>query len=366
LSFIEPPARPTVSLVLPVFNEEAVLPALFVRLDAMAARIDGAVEILMVDDGSRDGSAGLIVAKAAADPRYRYLGLSRNFGHQVAITAGIERAVGDAVIVMDADLQDPPEVALALIARWREGHDIVHARRRSRDGETRAKRWTADLFYRTLRHLSDVDLPVDIGDFRLIDRKAVETFRAMPERDRYVRGMFGWMGFSQSIVEFDRDARAAGETKYPVGRMIRLALDGIIGFSDAPLRVALWLGASVSAAALLYGAYVMGMALTGSHLVSGWASLAVLTSLLAGINLLMTGIVGLYVGRTHREVKGRPLYVVARDTGVSGMEVTPLTLAEIGPRTTASNDAGIPMARSSSSLRPIQSAAVTCITSATS
>jgi glycosyltransferase involved in cell wall biosynthesis len=329
LSFIEPPARPTISLVLPVFNEEAVLPALFARLDALAARIDGAVEIVMVDDGSRDGSARLIVAKGAADPRYRYLGLSRNFGHQMAITAGIERAVGDAVIVMDADLQDPPEVALALIARWREGHDIVHARRRSRDGETRVKRWTAQLFYRVLRHLSDFDLPVDIGDFRLIDRKAVETFRAMPERDRYVRGMFGWMGYSQSIVEFDRDARAAGETKYPLTRMIRLAIDGVIGFSDAPLRAALWLGAAVSAAALLYGAYVVVMALTGSHLVSGWASLAVLTSLLAGINLLMTGVVGLYVGRTHREVKARPLYIVARDTG---MDLMPLNLAEIGER----------------------------------
>ena len=206
-------------------------------------------------------------------------------------------------------------------------------------------------------------MPVDIGDFRLIDRKAVETFRAMPERDRYVRGMFGWMGFSQSIVEFDRDARAAGETKYPLARMIRLAVDGVIGFSDAPLRAALWLGAFVSVAALLYGAYVVGLALTGSHLVSGWASLAVLTSLLAGINLLMTGIVGLYVGRTHREVKARPLYIVARDTGSSGVDATPIKLTEIGRRATSSIDVGTAMARPAV-CGPLQAAAETCMTEA--
>ncbi|SNS26456.1 dolichol-phosphate mannosyltransferase [Sphingomonas laterariae] len=307
--------HPDISLVIPVFNEEAVLPALFIRLDALMAVIRGRVEILMVDDGSRDASAAMIVKRAAADPRYRYVGLSRNFGHQAAITAGMELAAGDAVIVMDADLQDPPETVLELIARWREGYEIVHARRRSRAGETRFKLWTASLFYRGLRALTKVDIPADVGDFRLVDRRAIETFRAMPEQDRFVRGMFGWMGYRQAVVEFDRDERAAGVTKYSLGKMVRLALDGVVGFSDVPLRLALWTGAIISLGSLLYGAYVVAMAIFGAGLVSGWASLAVLVSFLSGINLLMTGIVGVYVGRTHREVKQRPLYIVARDTG---------------------------------------------------
>jgi glycosyltransferase involved in cell wall biosynthesis len=307
--------NPTISLVIPVFNEEAVLPMLFERLDALAERIDGGVEIVMVDDGSRDGSGVMIAERAEADPRYRFIALSRNFGHQAAITAGMELAVGEAVIVMDADLQDPPEIVLALIARWREGHDIVHARRRSRAGESRFKLLTARLFYRGLNALSDVELPADVGDFRLVSRRAVETFRAMPEQDHYVRGMFAWMGFRQAFVEFDRNERPAGETKYPFRRMLKLALNGIVSFSDVPLRMAIWAGSVISLAALAYGAYVIVMAVTGVGLVTGWASLAVLVSLLSGINLLMVGIVGIYVGRIHREVKGRPRYIVARDTG---------------------------------------------------
>ncbi|XHR99739.1 glucosyl transferase [Sphingomonas sp. DBB INV C78] len=310
-----PLRRPKISLVIPVFNEEAVLPALFIRLDALMSVIGGDVEILMVDDGSRDASGEMLAARAQVDPRYRYVALSRNFGHQAAITAGMELAGGDAVIVMDADLQDPPEVVLELIQRWRDGYDIVHARRRSRAGETRFKKWTASLFYRGLRALTNVDIPADVGDFRLIDRRALETFRAMPEQDRFVRGMFGWMGYRQTVVDFDRDERAAGVTKYSLGRMVRLAFDGVVGFSDVPLRLALWTGAIVSLGSLLYGAWVVAMAILGVGLVSGWASLAVLISFLSGINLLMTGIVGVYVGRTHREVKQRPLYIVARDTG---------------------------------------------------
>lgn len=301
--------------MIPVFNEEAVLPALFARLDALAERVEGPVEIVLVDDGSRDRSAELICERAALDGRYRYVGLSRNFGHQSAITAGMELAGGDAVVVMDADLQDPPEVVLTMVERWHEGFDVVHARRRSRAGESAFKRGSATLFYRALRALSDVDIPVDVGDFRLVDRRAVESFRAMPERDRFVRGMFGWMGYRQTTVEFDRDERAGGRTKYSFGRMLRLALDGLIGFSDVPLRLVLWAGAIVSLSALAYGSYVVGLAFTDVRLVTGWASLAVLISLLSGINLLMTGVVGVYVGRMHRELKQRPLYIVARDTG---------------------------------------------------
>lgn len=307
--------RPRFSIVIPMYNEEAMLPRLFERLDQLMSRIGDRTEVILVDDGSRDASARIAADRARCDPRYRYIGLSRNFGQQIAITAGMERAYGAAIIVMDADLQDPPETALALIAKWREGFEIVHARRRSRAGEGRMKKLTASLYYRILRALSDVDIPADVGDFRLIDRRVADTFKNMPERDRYVRGMFGWMGYRQTIVEFDRDERAEGMTKYSWGRMIRLAVDGVISFSDVPLRLALWVGATISLGALLYGAYVVAMAFANVKLVSGWASLAVLISLLSGINLLMTGIVGVYVGRTHREVKQRPLYIVARDTG---------------------------------------------------
>jgi dolichol-phosphate mannosyltransferase len=304
-------------LVIPVFNEQAVIPLLLRRLDHLLEKLDGPAEVIFVDDGGRDAGGIMLADRARHDARYRYVALSRNFGHQIAVTAGLDVARGEAVIVMDADLQDPPEVVLALVAKWHEGYEVVHARRRARAGESRFKRITAGAFYRALRALSDVDIPADVGDFRLIDRGALDTFRAMRERDRFVRGMFGWIGYRQTIVDFEREARAGGRTKYSLPRMVRLALDGIIGFSDVPLRLALWLGAAVSLGALCYGGYVLVLALADVNLVSGWASLSVLVALLSGINLLMTGIVGLYVGRIHHEVKGRPLYVVARTIGAA-------------------------------------------------
>ena len=227
----------------------------------------------------------------------------------------MDRAAGDAVVVMDADLQDPPEVVLELAAKWREGFEIVYALRLSRTGESRFKLWTASLFYKLIRSLTHVDIPANVGDFRLVDRKAVDAFRSMPERDRFVRGMFGWMGFSQTCVAFHRESRKAGRSHYGWGKMIKLAGDGIIGFSDVPLRLALWLGSFVSLAALAYGVWATVMELLGARFVSGWASTIVLVSLLAGLNLLMTGLVGIYVGRIHTEVKGRPLFVVGRKVG---------------------------------------------------
>lgn len=303
------------SFVVPIFNEEAVLPLLLHRLDRLLAELDGPAEVILVDDGSQDISSLMASTKAKDDPRYRYVGLSRNFGHQIAITAGMDRARGDAIIVMDADLQDPPEVVLAMIAKWREGYEIVYARRLSRDGESYLKLATARLFYKMLRKLSAVEIPENVGDFRLIDRKVLDAFKGMPERDRFVRGMFSWLGFRQTAVEFHRDARAAGTTKYGWAKMLRLATDGVIGFSDKPLRAALWLGLAVSSLAMLFGAYVIALSLLGSSLLPGWASLAVLTSFLAGMNLMTIGIVGLYVGRIHNEVKQRPLYVVGREVG---------------------------------------------------
>jgi dolichol-phosphate mannosyltransferase len=227
----------------------------------------------------------------------------------------MDAAAGQAVIIMDADLQDPPEVVGEMIARWRDGFDIVYGRRLSRDGESPFKRWTASLFYRVLGRLSSIDIPRDVGDFRLIDRKVVEAFRAMPERDRFVRGMFAWLGFRQTEVAFHRLPRFAGETKYPFWKMLKLAVSGALSFSEAPLRLAIWCGLAVSALAMLYGIYVMAAWLANDDFVKGWSSTIVIISFLCGLNMLMTGIIGLYIGRIHAEVKRRPLYVVAQQVG---------------------------------------------------
>ena len=303
------------SIIVPVFNEEAVLPILLRRLDMLMDGLDGPAETIFVDDASTDCSSIILQEKARHDPRYRYIGLSRNFGHQVAITAGMDAAAGQAVIVMDADLQDPPEVVGDMIARWRDGYEIVYGKRLSRDGESKFKRSTASLFYRVLARLSSINIPCDVGDFRLIDRKVVEAFRAMPERDRFVRGMFAWLGFRQTEVTFHRLPRGAGETKYPLWKMLRLALNGTLGFSDAPLRFSIWCGLAVSVLAMLYGLYVTGLWLANSHLVEGWTSTIVVISFLCGLNMLMTGIMGLYIGRIHAEVKRRPLYVISQKVG---------------------------------------------------
>jgi glycosyltransferase involved in cell wall biosynthesis len=303
------------SLVVPVFNEEAVLPLLLHRLEKLLATLDAPAEAIFVDDGSRDTSSIILEAKAKDDPRFRYIRLSRNFGHQIAITAGMDAASGDAIVVMDADLQDPPEVVGEMIARWKEGYEVVQARRLSRDGESSFKKKTASIFYRLLGRLSSVDIPRDVGDFRLIDRKVLDAFQAMPERDRFVRGMFAWLGFRHCEVAFHRPARAAGETKYPFWKMLRLAVNGVVSFSDAPLKLAIWCGAAVSAFAAIYGFYAIVTGLFTDHAVRGWTSTVVIVSFLCGLNMLLTGMVGLYVGRIYSEVKQRPLYVVAKRVG---------------------------------------------------
>lgn len=315
------------SLVLPIFNEEAVLPVLLQRIDRLLDALDGPAEAIFVDDGSHDSSAIFLRFKAKRDPRYRFIGLSRNFGHQPAITAGMDAARGQAIVVMDADLQDPPEVVLNMVAKWREGFDVVYARRISRQGESRFKLWTADLFYRLLTRLSDVEIPRNVGDFRLIDRKVLDAFRGMPEQDRFVRGMFAWLGFRQTAVEFERAAREAGVTKYNFRRMARLALNALIGFSDAPLKLVVTSGLIVSALSALYGASVVWRWAMGVEYVSGWASTVLIVSLLGGMNMVMTGVVGLYVGRIHREVKRRPLYVVAESEGFDAAQPARATQA---------------------------------------
>ena len=308
--------RPQYSLVLPIYNEEDTIPELVRRLGELMDKFDGEAEAILVDDGSSDSSYELMVAAREMDPRFKLLRLSRNFGHQIAVTAGLDAASGEAVIVMDADLQDPPEVALDLAARWREGYDVVYAVREERHGDTPFKRATAAGFYRLFKRMSDVDVPLDVGDFRLVDRRALDAFRSMRESNRYVRGMFSWIGFRQVGVPFTREERFAGETKYPLRKMVKFATDGIVSFSAYPLRLALKVGFVISAFSFVLGIVFLVSRLAGFYSVPGLASIAVLVAFLGGIQLLLLGIMGEYIARIHDEVKGRPLYLVSETQGV--------------------------------------------------
>lgn len=303
------------SIVVPIFNEAAVLPMLLRRIGTLMEQLDGPAETIFVDDGSSDCGSIVLRSLAREDPRYRYIGLSRNFGHQIAVTAGLDVASGEAIVVMDADLQDPPEIIGEMIAKWKEGFEVVYARRLSRAGESAFKRTSANFFYKLLGRMSSVAIPADVGDFRLIDRKVLDALRRMPEQDRFLRGMIAWLGFRQTEVAFHRLPRPAGETKYPLTKMISLAVNGALSFSDAPLRLAIWFGLCVSACAGLYGLYVISLWLMHDHLVDGWSSTIIVISFLCGINMLMTGIMGLYIGRIHAEVKRRPLYIVSERLG---------------------------------------------------
>jgi polyisoprenyl-phosphate glycosyltransferase len=306
---------PTYSLVIPVFNEEECLAELVGRLRALMGRLDGATEVVFVDDGSRDRSYELIAAACREDPRFRAIRFSRNFGHQMAITAGLDFAAGEAVVVMDADLQDPPEVVIDLVAKWREGCDVVHAVREDREGESAFKRATASGFYRLLAKIGDVHVPGNAGDFRLMDRKALEAFKQMRENNRYIRGMFGWIGFQQCTVPYARSARFAGTTKFPLRKMMKFAFDGIISFSSAPLRLALRAGFVLSALAFAAAVVAIILKLSGALEVPGWTSMIFAVTFLGGVQLLTIGVMGEYISRIHDEVRGRPLYLVSETRG---------------------------------------------------
>jgi dolichol-phosphate mannosyltransferase len=307
----KPAPSPDLSVVIPAYNEELrVLPTLE-RLHAHLSTQDMSYEIVVVDDGSRDATAAILLDLHARDPRVKVLRLTRNFGHQLALTAGLDAAAGDAVIVMDADLQDPPEVALELAARWRDGYDVVYAVREGRQGDTAFKRATASLFYRMFRRISDVDVPLDVGDFRLVDRRALDVFNQMRESSRFVRGMFSWIGLNQTGVAYARQERVAGETKYPLRKMLRFAATGVISFSAAPLRAALNVGFIVSFVSFAYGIWSVIVKVSGLYQVPGWTSIVVVTTFLGGIQLIVLGVIGEYIGDIHTEVKRRPLYVVS-------------------------------------------------------
>jgi Glycosyltransferases involved in cell wall biogenesis len=309
-----------VSLVLPIYNEEAVIPALLARLDATVPQLTaefGPVEVICVNDGSRDRSAELLEAAASDRPHLRVLSLSRNFGHQIAATAGLQHTQGDAVILMDADLQDPPELLGQMLRLWRdEKWDVVYAVRTTREGESWFKKWTAYAFYRFLQRLTSVHIPADTGDFRLMDRKVVDAMNVMGEQHRFLRGMVAWVGFRQVGLPYARPARAAGTTHYPLRKMLRLAGDAVCSFSYAPLKLATNLGWGIAVLSILYGLITVARyVLSAGTFEPGWASIIVVLSLLSGVQLITLGLLGEYIGRIYDEVKGRPLYLVARRVG---------------------------------------------------
>ena len=303
------------SVVVPVFNEEAVLPLLYERLTATLAKAGMDWEIVFVDDGSSDRSWELLQGLQARDERVVALKLSRNFGHQMAVSAGLDHARGDAVVFIDADLQDPPEVILEFIAKFHEGYDVAYGVRQQRLGETVFKRASAALFYRTIRRITSVDIPADTGDFRIVSRRVADALCALPEKHRFIRGLVSWVGFRQIGVPYVRQARAAGETKYPLSKMIRFASDAVTSFSTAPLRFATTAGFFASACAFLFGAYTIVQKLAFGTPVQGWASLIVVISFLGGLQLIALGAIGAYVGRIYEQIKGRPLYILAEVRG---------------------------------------------------
>jgi len=311
---------PEYSFVIPVLNERETLPELYRRLTGVMAQLDGAAEILFVDDGSTDGSFAVMEELHEQDSRVRVVRLSRNFGHQIALTAGIDHANGNAVILMDADLQDPPEVVLEMARRWREGYEVFYAVRDSREGESRLKLATAKWFYRALARMSATPLAVDAGDFRLVDRRAIDAVVSMREHARYLRGMFAWVGYDQAGVHYSRAPRFAGRTKFPLRRMLAFATDGIISFSAAPLRVVLTLGFLVSSASILGALVAVVFWLTGAYLVPGWASIAVGIGFIGGIQLTILGVMGQYIARIYEEVKQRPLYLVRDRVGADSAD----------------------------------------------
>jgi glycosyltransferase involved in cell wall biosynthesis len=309
---LEERGDPFVSLVVPVFNEAAVLPLLLPRLRACLDALPGGGEICIVDDGSEDGSGAYLDAESLHDPRITVVSLSRNFGHSIAITAGLDHARGDAVVVMDCDLQDPPELVAEMVALYRRGFDVVHARRRTRRGESAFKRLSARLFYWTMKVAAERSPEPHVGEFRLMSREVVDALLVLRERHRLVRGLVAWVGFRQTVIDFERPPRAAGTTKYPLVKMFRLAWDGMTSLSAAPLRLATLLGFAALLCGIAYAAVAVYVGYVRGLGVPGWTSLVIVNIFFSGVVLICLGLVGEYVAHIFDEVKGRPLYYVRR------------------------------------------------------
>jgi len=306
---------PDYSIVVPIYNEETTLAEFYARLSKVVQSLNGEYEVVFVNDGSDDQSEKILQQLHQSDRRVKILHLSRNFGHQVAITAGLDLAQGNACLIMDADLQDPPELIPEMVRLWHSGFQVVYGLRKKRLGENRFKLLSASLFYKALKYLAHIDIPQDVGDFRLLDRKVVDALKKLPERNRFVRGLVSWVGFRQTDLLYERDARFAGETKYPLLKMLKLALDGITSFSAIPLRLATWMGLLFSLASFLLILWVIGAKLFTDRTVLGWASLMVAVLLIVGVQLFTIGILGEYIGRIFDEAKQRPLYLIREKIG---------------------------------------------------
>ena len=299
-----------VSIVVPVFNETEVIATFYSRAKMVVDSLDRfSYEIIFIDDGSKDDSYQKLVHLADRDPNVRVVKFSRNFGHQTAITAGLDMARGDAVVVIDADLQDPPEVIKDFITKWKEGYDVVYGVREKREGESKFKLLTASLFYRLLRNTVKIDIPLDTGDFRLMSRRAVHHLRQLREKDRFVRGLVSWLGFKQVGVYYARDKRYDGVTKFPFKKMLKFAFDGITSFSNVPLKMATWLGYCASLVAFLYACSVLVQKALG-YTVQGWATIMIGMLFMGGVQLICLGMTGEYIGRIFNEIKQRPLYII--------------------------------------------------------
>lgn len=309
-------AKPTVSILVPMYNEAEVLPKFFTRLREVLDRLDVDHEIVCVDDGSRDATLALLLAEAERDPRVKVIAFSRNFGKEAAMSAAIDFARGDAGIPIDADLQDPPELIEQMIAKWREGYDVVFAKRASRASDTLLKRKTAEWFYAVFNRMSEIDIPRNVGDFRLMDRRVLDVIRRLPERVRFMKGLFCWPGFKSTVIEFERPQRAEGHSKFNYWKLWNFALSGITSFSTLPIRLGVYVGLGVAAIAFVYGLFIIAKTLLWGVDTPGYASLMVVMLFLGGVQLFFLGLLGEYIGRIYQEVKQRPLYVVDRTYNV--------------------------------------------------
>ncbi len=310
---------PKYSFVIPVYNEEKTILELYQRVNAVMKQLDGSVELILVNDGSRDRSLQLLRDLHRKDPRICYLSLARNFGHQVAVTAGLNFVRGQVIVILDADLQDPPELIPDMIEKWRQGYQVVYAQRTQRRQEGWFKRFTAYVFYRLLKRLADVDIPTDTGDFCLLDRQVVDVLNSMPERNRYIRGLRSWVGFQQTAVRFERDPRFAGEVKYTFGKSLALALNSLVSFSKVPLRISTYVGLLAAVAAILMALLVVYWRIFVPHSpLTGFTIILVAIFFLGAVQLVSIGILGEYIGHIYEEVKGRPLYTLAEVGGFSG------------------------------------------------
>jgi glycosyltransferase involved in cell wall biosynthesis len=299
-----------ISVIIPVFNEEKNIQNLYDRLSQVMQNLSVTYELIFVNDGSQDASIGLIKVLSKKHKSVKYIDFSRNFGHQIAVTAGLDKTIGDAVVIIDADLQDPPELIAEMYQKRKEGFEVIYAKRKNRKGESFLKLWTARIFYRLLAKMTSISIPVDTGDFRMIDKKIVEVLREMPEKNKYLRGQISWVGFNQTFVEYDRQERQAGSTGYTYRKMLHFALDGITAFSDVPLKIVTYFGFIVSVIAFFVAIYALLAKFVWENSVPGWTSLMIAILFIGGIQMIAVGIIGEYLSRMNHNIRNRPLYII--------------------------------------------------------